>query len=68
MMTEKARVTVRQNGIVVQNNTEIKEPTWGENFGKLSEPGPIVLQDHGNPVEYRNVWILPLPLKGAAHY
>jgi hypothetical protein len=67
-LIEKARVTVRQNGTVVQNNTEIKGPTWGDTFGKLSEPGPIVLQDHGNPVEYRNIWILPLPLKAAAHY
>lgn len=64
-MAENARVTVRQNGIVVQNNTEIKGPTWGEKFGQISEPGPIVLQDHGNPVEYRNIWILPLPAKGA---
>ncbi len=67
-MAEPARVTVIQNGTAVQNNTIIKGPTWGESFGKLSEPGPIVLQDHGNPVEYRNIWILPLPLKGASHY
>lgn len=67
MMVENARISVRQNGIVVQNNTEIKSPTWGEKFGQLNEPGPIVLQDHGNPVEYRNVWILPLPMKGVSH-
>ena len=66
--TAAGRVTVLQNGICIQNNTEITAPTWGESFGKLSEPGPIVLQDHGNPVEYRNVWILPLPLKGSPRY
>ena len=66
-MVEKARVSVRQNGIVVQNNTEINGPTWGEKFGQLNEPGPIVLQDHGNPVEYRNIWILPLPTRAASH-
>jgi len=59
---EKAHVTVIHNGIIVQNNQEIKGPTWGDTFGKL------VLQDHGNPVQYRNVWILPLPPTGAKHY
>jgi hypothetical protein len=66
--TEKARVTVILNGIVTQDNTEIPGPTWGNTFGKLSDPGPIVLQDHNNPVEYRNVWIRPLPAKGSDSY
>jgi hypothetical protein len=66
--TEAARITVIQNDTVVHNNTEIDGPTWGNTFGKLSEPGPIVLQFHGNTVQYRNVWIIPLPLKGASHY
>ncbi len=66
--TEKARVSVMLNGVVIQNNTIIPEPTWGEDFGPLNEPGPIVLQDHGNPVEFRNVWVLPLPTEGAQHY
>ncbi len=66
--TEKPRVSVLLNGVAVQNNTIANGPTWGENFGALSDPGPIVLQDHGNLVKYRNVWILPLPEQGAQHY
>lgn len=67
-MTEKARVTVLQNGVPVQNNVIIPDVTWGENFGPLSTPGPIVLQDHGTAVRFRNVWVLPLPQQGANHY
>jgi hypothetical protein len=67
-LTENARVTVIQNGIVVQNNTVITGPNTPDRFGALSDPGPIVLQDHGNPVQYRNIWVVPLPLKGASHY
>jgi hypothetical protein len=67
-MTENARVTVMQNGIVVQNNTVITGPNTPDLYGKLSDPGPILLQDHTNPVKYRNIWIVPLPLKGASHY
>jgi len=65
---ENARITVLQNGITIQNNTVIPGPTWGETFGELKDPGPVVLQYHGNQLQYRNVWILPLPEKGADHY
>jgi hypothetical protein len=66
--TESARVSVIQNGVVVHNSTEIPKPTWGETFGSLAEPGPIVLQDHGNTVKYRNIWIIPLPKEGLNRY
>lgn len=67
-MTENARVTVFLNGAPIQNNVTIPDRTWGESFGEIWEPGPIVLQDHGNPCQYRNVWVLPLPEQGAQHY
>lgn len=51
-----ARVTVRHNGVLVQDDTEILGPT-GQGDAESGEPGRLLLQDHGNPVLYRNVWI-----------
>ncbi|MCJ8165881.1 DUF1080 domain-containing protein [Pontibacter sp. E15-1] len=57
-----ARVTVLHNGVLVQNNVELKGPT--EYIGlpeyKAHGKAPISLQDHGNPVQYRNIWIREL--------
>ena len=66
--TEKARVTVLQNGIVIQNNVELEGQTGGAIDQDYSTPGPLLLQDHGNLVRFRNVWIVSLPEKGADHY
>lgn len=65
---ENARVTVFQNGILVQNNTEIPHPTASPDEAETAEAAPMHLQFHGNPVQYRNVWAQPLPLTGADHY
>lgn len=65
---ENARVTVLQNGIVVQNNTEIRGTTGIARGPERPEPGPILLQDHGNRVRFRNVWIVPMPLHGSDQY
>ncbi len=65
---DNARVTVLQNGIVIQNNVQIQGATGGATDGDAAEPGPLRLQDHGNPVKYRNIWIAPLPLKGSDVY
>jgi hypothetical protein len=58
------RVTVLQNGVLVQNNVSLRGPTLyigiPEYSVKKHGPGPVVLQDHGNPVAYRNIWIREL--------
>ncbi|HSR38972.1 MAG TPA: DUF1080 domain-containing protein [Phnomibacter sp.] len=60
---EAARITVFHNGVLVQNNVEI----WGNtqyigvaNYEKHAEKLPIALQDHGDLVSFRNIWIRPL--------
>ncbi|WP_207435777.1 3-keto-disaccharide hydrolase [Sabulibacter ruber] len=57
-----ARVTVLHNGVLVQNNTEIKGPTEYIGLPEYKPHGKasITLQDHGNPVSFRNVWIREL--------
>ena len=54
---KNAVITVKQNGVVIHDGVEIAGPTGG---GKpeTAEPGEIQLQGHGNPVFYRNVWIV----------
>ncbi|MBA2116003.1 3-keto-disaccharide hydrolase [Bremerella alba] len=54
--TSPARITVQHNGILVQDNYLIPNKTGA---GKAEGPDarPIKLQDHGNPVVFRNVWI-----------
>ncbi|GGT04448.1 family 16 glycoside hydrolase [Streptomyces chromofuscus] len=58
-LTEKARVTVVWNGKTVHDDVAIDGPTGG-GIAEGPATGPIKLQDHGNKVRYRNVWIEPL--------
>lgn len=62
-VTKRARATVLHNGVVVQNNAEIYGETWHDKpalYIKHSDKGPLKLQDHGNPVRFRNIWVRPL--------
>ena len=57
-----AKITLLHNGILVQNGFELKGPTEYDRI-PMYEPhgkGSLVLQDHGNPVSYRNIWIREL--------
>jgi hypothetical protein len=57
--TETARITVKHNGVPVQTHFELTKLTLGNLLPDNEEPGPIHLQNHGNPVFYRNIWVVP---------
>ena len=62
---EPARITVYQNGVLIQDNVKIPvDNTRAGMGGDPCKPGPILLQYHGNPVQFRNIWLLPLPAGG----
>jgi hypothetical protein len=56
---EPAIMTVYHNGVKIHDNVKIdKDNTRAGLGGDPSLPGPIMLQDHGNPVQYRNIWLV----------
>ena len=56
--TEPARMTLHHNGVKVHDDVVIdKDNTRAGAGGDPSQPGPILLQDHGHPVQFRNVWL-----------
>ncbi len=79
-LLEPPRATVFLNGILVQNQTVIPSTTHAAKATPgvpaksrqlppdWDTPGPITLQYHGCKVAFRNIWILPLALKGSDHY
>jgi hypothetical protein len=57
--TQNANVTIVWNGVKVIDHFDIPKTTGGAAPGEVKE-GPIRLQDHGNPVRFRNAWVVPL--------
>lgn len=65
------QITMFHNGVLVHHNAElIGETGWltREGFRAHSEKQPIALQDHGNPVRYRNIWVRELGAPGKPEY
>jgi hypothetical protein len=64
----KGRITVRQNGVLIHDGLELENKTGG---GSVEGPEllPILFQNHNNPVQFRNIWIVdhdrPVPLSPA---
>ncbi len=59
VLTKHARITVRLNGVVVQDDIALTKTTPAAPVKKITrEPGPLFLQHHKNPVYYRNIWIV----------
>jgi len=61
-LQDKARITVLQNGVLIQDAVRPAGPTdWIQHNEyddiKDKAEGPLRLQDHGNPVRYRNIWV-----------
>jgi hypothetical protein len=56
--TKNAIVTLKHNGVTIHDRVELKGPTPGGTKEDASG-GPLQLQGHGNPVFYRNIWVVP---------
>ena len=67
-MTEHTRTTVIHNGQVIINNAILPYVTGAPLDDEVAEPGPLLLQDHGNLVTYRNIWAVHLPTHGSYTY
>ncbi len=73
-VAQPARLTVFHNGVLVQDNSAAWGPTsWLQHLPYESHPDrlPLYLQDHGNPVLYRNIWLRELdeePRPGPGRY
>ncbi len=64
-VTSPARLTVVHNGVVVQLDEELLGPTSHKALPRYrphGQKGPIKLQDHGNPMRFRNIWVRPIDL------
>jgi hypothetical protein len=63
-LVSPAYVTVIHNGILIHHHQAIQGPTGHKVLANYDEPhaptGPIMLQDHGDLVRFRNIWVRPL--------
>ncbi len=56
--TSNARISVKHNGVTIHDDQELPGSTAAAPQKEADTPGPIYLQNHGNPVRYRNIWVV----------
>ena len=54
---EAARITVYLNGVKIHDNVELPHGTANRNADQKTT-GPIQLQDHSHPIQFRNIWLV----------
>jgi hypothetical protein len=68
VVDKPARLTVFHNGVLVQHDVEVKGPTGHRGYPTYKPHAaklPLQLQDHSNPIAFRNIWVRELSLPGA---
>jgi hypothetical protein len=55
---KNSRITLKHNGVVVHDNVELKGKTGGARNEPEGTPGVLRLQGHGNPLQFRNIWVV----------
>jgi hypothetical protein len=56
--TKNARATIKHNGVVIYDDMELPGITPGGAATEQPGRGPFQLQWHGNPVHFRNIWVV----------
>lgn len=54
--TVEGRLTVYHDGVLIHENVAVPTPTTAASDANVRQPGGLLLQDHGNPVQFRNIW------------
>lgn len=57
-VTKKSRITLKHNGVLVHDNAELVGVTGGARKEAEGTPGLLRLQGHGNPLQFRNIWVV----------
>jgi len=56
--TANAIMTVHHNGVLIHDKTVCDHATTASPMREGPQPGPVFFQNHGNPVRYRNIWVM----------
>ncbi len=58
--TRDGLLTVYHDGVLIHENIAVPTPTTAASNADVRQPGGLLLQDHGNPVQFRNIWAVEM--------